>query len=480
MRADDPAALSARIAQAIEDREQTKHNGALPAVGSANDITSPGFSDDALALEFVARYGVGLRWTAGFGWMRDAGPRWVRDVDCTRYACARIVCREAANCAPVVGEARRLASAQTVNATLVMAQSDPRIVTPTEAWDADPFALNTPAGVVDLRSGVMRQRTSADLFTLCTLVSPDSAMASPNFTRFVREVFGGDEATIEFMQRVLGYCLTGDQREQKLFFLHGDGANGKNTLLDLMLAIAADYGIKLPANVLMQSKLDRHPTEIAMLRGRRLAVSNELEKNATWGEALIKELTGDKYVSARFMRQDFFTFQMSQKHVVAGNYKPRVSGGDQAMARRMVLVPFEQSFKGREDKALPAKLLAEAPAVLAWMIDGARRWYENGLDIPATVTRASDEYLEEHDDLTLWLDECCDLGPHLTDSAADLYQAFSTWKLDRGEHAPSQTMWGQRVVKLPGVRRRKSAGVKYDGIRLRIDVRERLIAGRRR
>lgn len=449
-------------------REQVAQR--LRSAGAAKtDGASPEFSDDALALRFVAEHGAGLRWTPGMDWMRDTGTHWRPDDELHRYDLARRVCRAAAAQAEHPTEQKRLAAAGTVNAVLTMARADRSIVLPADAWDADPMTLNTPAGLVDLRDGRLRPRRPGDYCTQVAAVAPDPTMHAPIWLRFIGEVFSNDAEMVAFVQRALGYCLTGDRREQKILFLHGIGANGKSTLLDLVQWILGTYALKLPAVALMQAKTERHPTELAQLRGRRLAVSSELEEGQYWAESRIKELTGDETLTARFMRQDFFEFRQTHKHLIAGNYKPRLRGGDAALGRRFVLVPFTAVFEGpRRDPLLPIKLRAEAPAVLAWLVAGAARWHADGLQIPQKVREASAEYMQANDDASLWVDECCDVGPAHSDSARRLYASFRAWKQERGEHAPSQTTWGERMGLLPGIAKVKSHGVyRYRGIALK-------------
>jgi len=456
------------------ERTDTEFLEAIGIRPAAEDVQTPEFSDDHLALQFVAQYGAGLRWSPGLDWMRDTGTHWTRDDHLIRFNAARMICRSAANAADARLQAR-LASAKTVAAVLALAQSDPRIVVPADEWDREPSMLNTPAGLVDLRTGRLRSRNRDDYLTQITAISADTAMRCPNWLRFVGEVFAHDPDVIEFVQRMGGYILTGDRREQKLFFAHGSGANGKSTLLDLWLWLMGTYALKLPTTALMLSKVERHPTELAQLRGKRLAMSNELEEGSFWAESRIKELTGDDTLTARFMRQDNFTFQQTQKHLIAGNHKPRLRGGDPAIARRMVLIPFLEVFDGRrKDMGLPEKLRAEAPAVLVWLIEGARKWYADGLAIPAKVRDASRDYLAEHDDAAMWIEECCERDPNLSDSASELYASFRIWKRERGEAEPSMTVWGQRMALVQGVTKRRSGGIKYEGIRLSITAREAL------
>ena len=215
----------------------------------------------------------------------------------------------------------------------------------------------------------------------------------------------------------------------------------------------------------MQSRGERHPTELAQLRGKRLALSSELGEHDYFNEALLKELTGDATLSARFMRGDFFEFAMSQKHLIVGNFKPRLRGGDPAIARRMLLVPFNATFKeAAKDMSLPTKLKAEAPAILAWMIRGAVKWHVEGLAVPGSVLDASAEYMADNDDMAQWIAECCEMEGEA--KAGYLYASFSAWKKARGENAPSQTVWGSRLTAMQGISKRRSGGVRYSGIRL--------------
>lgn len=420
-------------------------------------------SDDALAIRF-AEQAAHLRWTPGLDWMAHDGVVWSRDEKLQRYALARKICREMAS--RLGGEeGRRIASAKTINAVIGLARSDKRLVVPSGEWDAAPLQLNHPNGLLDMATGRSRPR-KAEYLTQVTQVSPVEG-STPRWDRFVQEICCGDRDLIEFLRRSLGYCLTGDRREQVLFFWYGAGANGKSVLAELLQWLAGSYALKLPATALMHSRGDRHPTELAQLRGRRLAVSSELDESAFFNEPLVKELTGDVTLSARFMRGDFFEFQMTHKHVLIGNHKPRLRGSDPAIGRRMLLVPFLANFNGvRRDPLLLEKLRAEGPGVLHWISRGAAAWAAEGLAIPRIVREASDEYMGDHDDLALWLSECCDATGR--SRATPLYASYKSWKLSRGEDAPSQTIWGERFAARPGIRKRKTDGVMvYEGVSLK-------------
>lgn len=443
-----------------------ERSAATPVVGRLQNLQPPRFSDDDLANQFVVQADKNLRWSPGLGWMLFNGTIWSRDESLYHYELARLVCRAAAASIGVdkETEAKRIASAKTRNAVVALAQADRSMVVPVHEWDATPMLLNTPAGIVDLQTGQIRGR-DLEYLTQAVAIAPDFHAECPRWMRFMDQVFLGDKDMIEFMQRSMGYWLSGSVREQVIHFLYGQGSNGKSVLSDFVKWIVGGYGVKLSATALMQSRSERHPTELAQLRGKRLALSSELGESDYFNEALLKELTGDATLSARFMRGDFFEFPQTQKHLIVGNFKPRLRGGDQAIARRMLLIPFKATFKGADkDMGLLDKLKAEGPAILAWMIQGAVKWHADGLVIPDSVRNATAEYMADHDDLGLWIAEACVLEGRA--KAKELYANFFDWKKARGENPPSQTAWGTRLGALPGIGKANSNGIVYTGIRL--------------
>ncbi len=466
-----PKKLTPRV-PAEADARKSEHRPIVTSAGTrwravgvdrSDEMQAPEFSDDALAEEFIHQ-ATCFRWTPGMGWMVDSGVVWERDEHLRRFQLARQVCRAAAVRRQEPEPANRIASARTRNAVLSLAQADPRIVVPSGDWDRNGFELNTPDGVVCLKTGSIRPRRRSEYVTQATRASP-AASPSPVWDRFMLDICCGDQDLLQFLQRSLGYCLTGDRREQVLFFWHGLGSNGKSALAETVQWLMGTYSLKLPANALMHSRNDRHPTELAQLRGKRLVVSSELEETSSFNEALVKELTGDQTLAARFMRGDFFEFDMTQKHVIIGNHRPTLRGGDAAMARRMLLVPFEATIKGdARDPNMLQKLKGEGPAILNWLIRGAVVWGSEGLGVPAVVRNASADYMADHDDLTLWLAECCVREGESKSGA--LFESFGAWKRARGEQVPTQTTWGTRLTAMPGIKKRKSGGVVYSGVSL--------------
>ena len=446
---------------------------ALEVASDDDGLAAPGFSELALAEQFAARCSGQFRWSPGMDWMVNVGSHWVRDDHLKRFNVAKSVCRAVASEAEKEKPqlASKLCSAQTTSNLLSLARSESGIVTPVAEWNAWPMLLNTTGAVYDLRTGQAVPR-EGHLFTQVASVEP-KLMPTPVWSKFLADVFDNDVAMIEFIQRLAGYCLTGSIKEQKLFFLYGEGSNGKSVLLDVLRDIAGTYGHSLPSEALMSSKHDRHPTTLAALQGKRLAISSEIEESSHWAEARIKQLTGDKTLTARFMRGDEFTFDITHKHILAGNFKPRFKGDDFAMQRRMVLVPFTQRFEGlRRDDHLRDKLVAECPGILAWAIEGAAKWCESGLLIPESVQTSSKDYMAEQDDLALWIEECCTVGDGLKAKSSELFQSFDQWKRRNGENAGSNKNFSQRLERKFQKMPRSSSGLFFAGLQLRPEFQQ--------
>ncbi len=422
-------------------------------------------TEDALALRFVEQHKENFRFSPGLGWLVDTGHRWEPDTRKRLLTDIRGMVRELARVLEP-GEAKRLRAAKTIAAVATLAATDQRNVVDAASWDADLYLLNTPGGVVDLQTGVIRPRRADDLMMKSTIVAPSPVESAPRWLKFIDQVFGGDHEVIGFIQRLFGYCLTGSTSEQKVVFFHGAGANGKTTLIEAVMGVMGDYAVKLPSATLMHSKIERHPTELTDLQGRRLSVASEVEQDAYWNEARMKELTGDRTITARKMRSDNYQFQNTSKIIVAGNHKPNLRGGDGGVARRMVLVPFTKQFtEGEQDKGLAQVLAAERPGILSWLITGAVAWSSQGLGIPTSIERASREYLAEHDDIDAWLDERCTRGPGCRVDASVAYDDYRHWKERRGEKVPSIKTFGSRMSTVPGVSKTRSNGWKYIGFR---------------
>jgi putative DNA primase/helicase len=308
-----------------------------------------------------------------------------------------------------------------------------------DAWDADDMMLNTPGGVIDLSTGAIIEGASArDM--LCTKLAGTTAAPAgsptPLWDRFLRDVTDGNADLIAYLQRIAGYTLTGLTHEHGLMFVHGSGGNGKSVFLNVLQDVMGSYSHTAQMTTFTESKFDRHPTEIAALRGARLVTAQETEEGRYWAEAKIKELTGGTRISARFMRQDEFTFQPKFKLVIAGNHRPRLRNPDEAMKRRIHLIPFTVTIRDK-DTGLQDKLRAEYPAILRWAIDGCIEWQRIGLAMPDVVRTATDEYLASEDKIRQWIAECIDTTRRDdAENKAQLYKSYKRWSEDAGHPWP--------------------------------------------
>jgi putative DNA primase/helicase len=268
----------------------------------------PAFSEDWIALTFTGRHAHELRYCAAWGqWFIWDGVRWRVDDTKKIYDLARKVCRDLAAQCNELDTPKQLTNSRTVNAVKWLAESDRKHATRADQWDSDPWLLSTPGGTVDLRTGELRPCSQSDYITKVAAVTPGGDC--PLWHRFLAEITGGDKELQSFLQRVVGYALTGLTVEHALFFLYGTGANGKSVFLATISGILADYHRVAPIETFMDSHQSGHPTDLAGLRGARLVTSIETEEGRKWAENKIKALTGGDKISARFMRQDFFEYK---------------------------------------------------------------------------------------------------------------------------------------------------------------------------
>ena len=433
------------------------------------DLMPPEGSHDAVADYMAEHYRDQLRYCATLGgWLVYEGGVWRRDETLRGFDIARACCREFALKGNESHRRLALASGPAVAAVEKMAKADRRMASTVDQWDADPWLLNTPGGVVDLRTGALRPGRPDDYCTSIAAATPAPPGTAPDlWLQVLTRVTNGEAELVDYLQRVAGYCLTGATSEHALFFKYGTGANGKSVVVNTLSRILGSYARTAPIEVFMASQGDRHPTELAMLRGARLVTAVETEEGRRWAEAKIKALTGGDTIAARFMRADFFEFRPAFKLLVAGNHKPGLRGVDEAIRRRLHLIPFSVKIPEAErDPNLPEKLQKEWPAILRWMIDGCLAWQRQRLDPPAIVRAATDDYMAAEDAFGLWVGECCEESPASWESASALYASFKAWATAAGEFVPSQKRFGQ-VLEDRGYRSdRRRDGRGYLGLKV--------------
>lgn len=341
--------------------------------------------------------------------------------------------------------AKTLCSARMQREVRHLLRMDARITASPEQFDADPWLLNTPGGIVDLRSGSITEADPDQLCALITRVAPDFEMPMPRWTKFLQETTNYDVEMMAYLQRLIGYALTGSTSEQMFAFLWGDGGNGKGTFLRAIESMMHHYAKTAAMDTFVASTHDRHPTDLAGLVGARLVTAVETQRGRHWDEQRVKSLTGSDLIKARFMRQDFFTYKPQFTLIFAGNHKPEIRDMDDAMRRRVNLVPFLNQPPVR-DNDLDDKLRPEFPAILAWAIKGCLAWQEHGLMPPTVVLDATQEYFEEEDAVGRWLEECCTEEPDTVTATGTLFASWEQWANATGEHVGSVRRLAQALL----------------------------------
>ncbi|MFF4344868.1 phage/plasmid primase, P4 family [Kitasatospora sp. NPDC001540] len=464
---DIPAAPAApadnRLPAALQAQPRPTAHLSLPApalTATPAGLLPDSLSDRGNAKLFVRLYGGDYRYVPGLGWYRWAGHRWEIDETDTVLWAAGDLAEQLALHDPtgtyttteLRRHRKRALSTSGMTAMLEQAKAAPGMVMHAFALDADPYALCTPGGVVDLRTGLM---TAPDPRTQrhsrSTTVAPVD-MPTPRWTRFLEDTFGTDPAgreMIDFLHLCLGYSISGDVGAQIMPFLYGKGKNGKSVLLDVMLQLMGDYADAAPPGFLMAKAFDSHPTDLAELHGRRIILCSELKPGDRFDEGRFKLLTGGDKIKARRMRQDFFSFTPTHKLWLLGNHRPEVNSGGFAFWRRMRLIPFERVVAEERKIDNLASLLAseEGPGILAWLVTGARRYFAGEKDLtgPQSVQLATTAYAETEDSTGRFLTDACKIADGLRAEQSQLYSAYSRWCAEEGANPASARAFAARV-----------------------------------
>ena len=432
---------------------------------AANDT----ITEDGAALHFAALYSDALRFCHDTGcWFQWTGAIWKPERTGLAFHWARELARKIAMDA---GKGERISASKTSFARGVerYAQADRVFAVTIEKWDSDPLLLGTPGGTVDLRTGELMRADPALMISKSTSVTPAPQADCPRWLSFLNEATGGDEGLIRFLQQWCGYSLTGDTREHALVYMHGKGGEGKSVCINTITGIMGDYARTAPMDTFMTSAGDRHPTDLAMLRGARLVTASETEEGRAWAEARIKSLTGGDPISARFMRRDFFTFTPSFKLLFVGNHQPILTNVDDAARRRFNIIPFVRK-PAKPDPTLPEQLKTEWPGILRWAIQGALDWQQSGLTRPEIVTNATKSYFEAQDTFTQFLEDECDCEPgndYKRELTADLFAAWSQYAKAAGEIPRGGKAFAGELEKRGFRKWRSNAGRGFSGIRLK-------------
>ncbi|MFL6797475.1 MAG: phage/plasmid primase, P4 family [Xanthobacteraceae bacterium] len=421
------------------------------------------FTEDALALRFSERHAHNLRYVAARGqWYQWDGTRWCPETTLLVFDLARASCRADATDYGNGNPPDKLYSAKTVGAVHSFARADRRQAATLEQFDANNWVLTTERETFDLGTGSGKAPDPSDYITkktACSVAPPGTP--HPVWTAFLERITADNHELIAFLQRYFGYSLTGETSEHRFVFAYGTGANGKSTLINTIARIFADYATIADVGTFIAAAHERHPTDLAKLHGYRLVVAQETEKGRRWDDVKIKSMTGGDKMTARFMRQDYFDFVPTFKLFITGNHKPRLDNVDEAMRRRLLLVPFTVQIPPEErDPELPRKLEAEWPAILRWCLDGCLEWQRIGLAPPPVVAYATAAYFDDQDTVQQWLDECTkDGGPYAFTLTKQLFASWKQW-CDERHMAPGSLETFSGALEDRGFTKKRATGGK--------------------
>lgn len=451
-------------------------NSADDSIGPAPSTIahSERYSDVGNARRLVRLFGDSIRCIPEIGWYWFDGVRWRRDDDGEMIRRAKAVTQAMIDAstdfpaearAEAVKFALRSEQAPRLAAMLELAKSETGIALPYRMLDADPWLVGVEGGA-DLRTGNFLVPPSQAYVSRRLGAEYNPHAKCPTWCSFLNRITAGDIELVEFLQRAIGYTLTGSTREQVLFVLHGPGANGKSVLLRVIRLLAGDYGADGAVDTFLDRTRRESSNDLARLAQVRFVCASELDEGKQLAESLVKTVTGGEAISARFLYREYFEFVPAFKVWLACNHKPRISGDDNGIWRRIRLVPLRVTIPPEEqDRDLLEKLRRELPGILNWTIVGARAWQHNGLGPPAAVTAATQAYRAESDAIGEWLGERCTLTAGAAIQAKLLYDDYAKYVGDRGAHPLSMKRWAQRMADR-GFEKDEGRIVHYRGIAL--------------
>jgi putative DNA primase/helicase len=439
------------------------------------DLLSQPFNDYGNAMRIVAAHGDVARYCHAFGaWLIFDGRLWARDVnDAMRRVVQNVFLEFARQAVTQQHEAASKFAGSCLNSqriTAAMREAQPHLAISPEEMDRDPHLLNFLNATVDLRTGERRPHRREDFITRIIHHKFDPYATCPIFMAFLRKVLPGLE---EYIKIAIGYSLTASTSEKVIFVCYGSGNNGKTTLLAVMLELLGAYAVLLQMDTLMvKQENNNSQADLADLRGARFVMTSETEEGARLAEGKLKRITqGMGKIKAVRKYENPIEFAESHKLWLDCNHKPAVRGTDNAVWNRLHLIPFEVTIPPEDiDRDLPAKLLTEAEGILAFAVEGAVRWYRDGLPKPEKVKAAAQAWRQESDQLGRFISEACVVGEYAEAKARALYSAYRQWSESAGEHPVTETAFGLRMNERGFAKSRDARGIHYAGIGIQADV----------
>ncbi|GAB0170523.1 phage/plasmid primase, P4 family [Lysinibacillus sp. CTST325] len=408
-------------------------------------------------------YGHAIRFVSEIGWMLWDGKRWKYDNKLQIERIANKVLRELEKSEDDMEKSwARKCGKRNIRMNSIK-DLMPLVPAEREEFDRHKFLFNCSNGILNLRTGKLQQHDRELRLSKLANVEFEEKAQCPTWLSFLQQIFKGDNDLIDYMQRLIGYSMTGDISEQGMYFLVGGGSNGKSTFINIIKAMMGDYGLQTKSDTFIKKKNDGANNDIARLVGSRFVSAVESEEGEKLQESLVKTITGGEPILARFLRQEFFEFLPEFKVFFTTNHKPIIGGVDEGIWRRVKIIPFTLNLKPHErDKKLEEKLSLEMSGILNWALEGCMKWQQSGLKEPKVVVDATGNYKEEMDILGPFLDERCYMDPKDTATkieAKELFNIYSNWCYAAGERSISNRAF-YRMLETKGFGKTKGAGNK--------------------
>jgi putative DNA primase/helicase len=359
-------------------------------------------------------------------------------------------------------------SMRRINACISLASKRPEIRVTSDELDTNPMLLNVENGTLDFVNNVFKCHSRDDYITKIAHVNYDIGALCPVWDNFIREIMDYKTGLIDFLQTAAGLGITGVTKEQVMFILYGSGANGKSTFLNTVLNMLGDYAVSTQTETFVKQNADRIGNDIARLRGTRFVITTETEQGKRLAEPLIKQITGNDKLTARFLFSEYFSFLPTFKIFMAANHKPVIRGTDYGIWRRIRLIPFTTTIPAdKQDKDLEEKLKGEWSGILNWLITGTVRWQSEGLKTPDEISCATDEYRSEMDAIGNFIKEQCLQNPAGQIRIRELFRAYQSWCSDNNEYACSERFLGLRLKEMKYKQIRTAESRYWVGLTLR-------------
>lgn len=479
---DDPETFKRRVEKAMAEAipvdfaNLPQSTAKMVAAAKPTEISSDNLTDMGNAERLIAQHGQDIRYCYAWKkWIVWDGSRWCVDgggmIDRLAELTVRSIYAEAAKAEEkedrrkLVAHAKKSEDRGKIKAMIDGAKS--RVPISPDQLDANPWRINVANGTVNLRDGVLLPHTREDYITKISPVKYDKTAKAPTWFKFLHRAMDANEDLVGFLRRAAGYALTGVTHEDCLFFLYGDGRNGKSKFLDAIQFIMGDYAQTTRAETFLENKFGGGiPNDLAALAGVRYAPTDETGEGKKFAEALIKKVTGGGAMQARFLHSEFFNFTPQFKLFMASNYKPVITGQDVAIWERIHLIPFTVYIPPEErDKELGRKLEREAPGILQWAIEGCLEWQRIGLAAPDAVRMATERYKDEMDRLRDFVNDECVITESASVGITQLWKVYEEWCEVNGEKYPmNRRAFKQQLEKYGVTQDRTKMGRFWRGI----------------